>query len=171
MSKKLIFLKIIIFFICILSGCSTTPKEPPNISIKINGNEITYFISKNSWDGSKFDRASAYQHVFKENPNLDNLFETKTGDEVVLDFGHNKPQKISIFYEFLTPNEENIASKLEKIDVNYNVKNEKYSFFIDKNETEILSSQAIECRLYMITASLGENECEYAFVIRNSIGN
>ncbi|MCL1858408.1 MAG: substrate-binding domain-containing protein [Oscillospiraceae bacterium] len=189
--KTFLFLMFIICFIN-LSGCNKT-ENYPEITITINNTKIIYYKLPNKWNGNIYDKLSAYQHVFTENPTMENLVEVNTNDIITIDFMENNPDKIKIEYEFITVSyfndNDNISSEVETFEIMYEINDNKYSFIIDKfdennynnwdskyyelftpmNSYMINSDKLcyIAGRVYKITASWGENECEYIFLIKN----
>lgn len=59
--KRTIFLLFLVLLLAFFTaGCSSTMKEPPDITITIDNKEIEYVSGKNKWNGSLYDREDTY---------------------------------------------------------------------------------------------------------------
>jgi hypothetical protein len=190
MYKKFIIFFIIMICFGILFGCNNQTAKYPDITVTVNDTKIPYYTIPIKWNGDTAHKPTAYIYVFEQNPEMENLVEVNSGDMITVDFGKKSPDKVKIVYELLTApyyiGIENTASAAETFDMTFDIKENKYSFNVDKFEIKIYSDnywlftprqpqflsgaeniRYIAGRVYKITASWGDDECEYAFVIKN----
>lgn len=168
--------KVLVLIVMLLSmfmGCATkhssanTPAEPPEIKITLDNKTIDYVVEKNKWDGSVYDREDTFKTIIKQGFDIPYI---QIGKTVEADFGENAPDKLDISDIIIN----NDGSQLYQDKVNYKpsfeLKEGKCTFKIDKNPASFLSSYYVknkkDIRGIRIIASWGENECEYAFVIK-----
>lgn len=147
---------------------SKNPDQPPQIKISTGNTEIKYYTLKNTWNGDTFDRLSAYQNAFSQNPDMTGLLKLDSGSNIILDFGNTPPDKFTVSCEFLTPGNQggkNEESQLKSVSVPVSCNNGEYSFNIENNMDALLSSGRIVGQIYVVTANWGQNECEYSFLI------
>lgn len=148
----------------------TKPNEPPEVTITADGQEIDYFVSKNKWNGNIYDRLGAYQYAFMQNPDMNNLPVIPSNATINIDFGDYRPDKISVFYDYLEITDKttphlNMINEMAPRKMN---NGKQYSFTFYPNESAVFSD-IIVGRVYKITVSFGDNECEYAFVTADTL--
>lgn len=165
--KKTLFLFILIS-IMVLAGCSSNSmQEPPEMSIIIGDKEIEYLSAKNKWNGNIYDRESTFVSILKEQKDIP-AFET--GSIVDIAFESNPPDEFTVSDILIDENGQQIYTYKEIIDIPVKLNNGKCSFKIEKHIASLLSSQfepnKKDIRGFRMIASWGENECEYAFVIK-----
>jgi len=183
MGKIIVFA--VILSLCILFGCQSQNAPYPKIEITANGAKIPYYALPHRWDGVSYDRPGAFRHVFEKNPEMSGLAEVRTGDTITVDFKGNIPDSVAVEYEFLTvpyyPLTENTASIIDPIKLDFKSQEGRYSFTVDEmdsvwakwlftqHEGGVFSEYLhyIAGRVYKITASWGDDECEYAFVVKS----
>jgi hypothetical protein len=167
--------KFMLSFICIVIsifsvGCSlsNSPNEPPEITITVGDEKINYVFAKNQWNGSVYDRESTFVTILKELPESDIPY-FENGSIVEIVFESDPPN------EFLvsdTLDETGSPIYTDKVIKNIPVKltNGKCQFEIEHHFASALSSYYVPdkkgIRGFRLIASWGENECEYAFVIK-----
>ncbi|MCL2158126.1 MAG: substrate-binding domain-containing protein [Oscillospiraceae bacterium] len=187
--RFVIFLMILPLLWCAnLLGCTGQSAKYPKISITQNEAQIPYFTIPIKWKGADADGPSAYEYAMTQNPEMENLVEVSSGDTIKVDFMQKKPEKIKVAYELLTVlyygDAENTYSAIDEFELNFDVEENRYSFQIDKFEMEsdfdyyLMFTPRyyydnpglyyIAGRVYKITATWGEDECEYAFVVKNT---
>lgn len=139
-----------------------SPVEPPAIVIshERNADPIeNYSILKSSWNGVKYDRMSFYQAAWHSEPTLlTGLRRLKPGEKLKVDFGENTPDKVTVKMAFLTESFEQSLLPIEKVAVNH--VNGKIEFI---NPPTTVSDIPTTGRVYSITATWGQNSCEYVF--------
>jgi len=187
--KTIAFLLSVCLVFASCPSCSPEPEDPnapyPKIEITANGAKITYYALPHKWDGVSYKKPSAYRHVFEKNPEMSGLAEVKIGDTITVDFKDNIPDSVAVEYEFLTvpyyPLTENTASIIDLIKLDFESQDGKYSFTVDEmdgvwanllftqHEGGVFSEDLhyIAGRVYKITASWGDDECEYVFVVKS----
>lgn len=166
--KKIIFIALMLIFILILAGCSSNSmQEPPQISIIIEGKEIEYASAKNKWDGSVYDREDTFVTILKEQKDIPII---ENGSVAEITFKSNPPEKFIVMDILIDESGRQIyTDKLIK-NIPVELINGKCSFKIEKNLASSLSSHyepnKKDIRGFRMIASWGENESEYAFVIK-----
>ncbi|WP_438349648.1 M56 family metallopeptidase [Paenibacillus sp. FA6] len=138
------------------------PTEPPPITIthEYDSDPIeNYQILKTSWNGSKYDRPSFYQAAWHSEPTLlTGLRRLKPGEKLQVDFGMYTPEKVTVQMAYLT--ESFNESLLPSIDVSVMNVNGVYEFV---NPPAAVSDIPTSGRVFSITATWGDNSCEYVF--------
>ena len=166
--KRIIFLLVLIIVLAFFTaGCSSTMKEPPDISITIDNKEIDYVSAKNKWDGSVYDREDTFVTILNEEKDIP-VF--KNGSISKITFKTNPPDEFKIMDILIDENGRQIYTDKEIINIDVELNNGKCSFAIEKYLASFLSSQyesgEKDIRGFRLIASWGENECEYAFIIK-----
>ena len=176
--KKTIFLIVLIMVLTFfVAGCSaikepvdistSTNAEPPDILISIDNKEIEYVSAKNKWDGSVYDREDTFVTIFKEQRDIP-IFEN--GSIAEISFKSNPPDEFKIMDILIDENGRQIYTDKEIINIPVKLIDGKCSFEIEKHLASSLSSyyepEKKDIRGFRMIASWGENECEYAFVIK-----
>lgn len=162
-----------ILFIClvltlIIVGCSSNSvQEPPEISINIGDKQIEYVSAKNKWNGSIFDREDTFITILKNQKDIP-VFET---DSIVeINFKGKLPDKFVVSDILIDENGRQIYTYKEIRNVQAVLQGNKYTFEAGYNFASALSSYYVpdkkDIRGFRMIASWGENECEYAFVIK-----
>ncbi len=166
MRKIALFISLILTII--IAGCTSNAiKEPPEISINIGDKEIEYVSAKNKWDGSIYDREDTFITILKDQKDIP-VF--KTGIIAEITFKGKLPDKFVVSDIFIDENGRQIYTEKEIKNVQVELQGNKYTFEIGKHFASALSSYYApdkkETRGFRMIASWGENECEYAFVIK-----
>jgi len=176
--KKIMFLSVVILTLSfVTAGCSaikepldistSTNKEPPDISIFIDNKEIEYVCAKNKWDGSVFDREDTFVTIFKEQKDIPIFI---NGSIAEISFKNNPPDAFQIMDILIDEESRQIYTDKEIINIPVELINGKCSFKIEKHLASSLSSYyepgKKDIRGFRMIASWGENECEYAFIIK-----
>jgi hypothetical protein len=142
-------------------------QEPPDMSIIIGDKEIEYLSAKNKWNGNVYDREDTFITILKEQKDIP-AFEI--GSIVDITFESNPPDEFTVSDILIDEKGRQIYTYKEIIDIPVKLNNGKCSFKIEKHPASLLSSQyepnKKDIRGFRMIASWGENECEYAFVIK-----
>lgn len=161
-----IILTNLLFIVCTSEKSS---KEPPKITVTIGDKEIKYIIAKNQWDGAKYDREDTFKTILKKDSEADTLY-IEIGKTAVISFNNYPPTKFTVSDILIDKNGNQMYSNKVITNIPVELEKGKCSFEIKKHPASFLSSKheenKIDIRGFRITASWGENECEYAFVIR-----
>lgn len=168
-------IKVAIIFIILTNllfiGCTSekSSKEPPKITITIGDKEIKYIIAKNQWDGAKHDREDTFKTILKKDSDTD-IPHIEIGKTAMISFNNHPPTKFTVLDILIDKNGNQMYSNMEITNIQVELKKGKCSFEIKKHPASFLSSKheknKIDIRGFRIIASWGENECEYAFIIR-----
>lgn len=166
--KKTIFLLVLTIVLTLyIAGCSSTMKEPPAISVSVDSKNIEYVSAKNKWNGSVYDREDTFLTILKEQKDIP-IFENVNIAEIT--FVSNPPDEFKIMDILIDENGRQIYTDKEIINIPVELIGGKCSFEIEKHLASFLSSQyepeKKDIRGFRMIASWGENECEYAFVIK-----
>jgi len=144
-------------------------KDPPELEITIGDKKIEYITSKNQWDGTIYDRSCALKTIMKEDSNIETPY-IEIGKTAMISFKNNPPSKFTISDILIDENGKQMYSDKVIINIPVELKDGKCSFEIKKHFASALSSVYVENKIdyrgFKMIASWGENECEYAFIIR-----
>ena len=173
MRIKILLLTSMLIFVVILAGCSLdSMQEPPEISIHIGDKEIEYVSAKNKWNGSIYDREDTFITILKEQNEIP-VFENGSIAEIV--FTNNPPDEFIVMDMLINEEGNQIYTDKEIKNIPIESNDGKYSFGIDYHLASALSSfyepGKTDIRGFRMIASWGENECEYAFVVRTYTKN
>lgn len=166
--RKSILLFAVILMTLLLVGCSSNSmKEPPELVINIGDKVIEYISAKNKWNGSIYDREDTFVAILKEQKDIP-VFEN---DSIVeISFKSNPPGKFTVSDILIDKNGRQIYTDKEIKKIPVELVDSKYVFEIENHFASALSSyyepNKQELRGFRMIASWGENECEYAFVIK-----
>lgn len=169
MKKSIFLLAIMLMLIAVLTSCSSyIMKEPPEISVTIEGNEIEYISAKNKWNGSIYDREDTFVAIFKNKKDVPII---ENGSVIEIAFESNPPVEFKVFDILIDENGRQIYTEKEIKEIPAELINGKCSFKLENHFASSLSSYYVpdkkEIRGFRVIASWGENECEYAFVIKS----
>lgn len=172
MKKAIILFALILILAAVFMGCSSKSiQEPPELSINIRDKEIEYISAKNKWNGYVYDREDSFVTLLMKQKDIP-IFEH--GSVVEIAFESNPPDKFTVADILVNENGHQIYTEKEIKYIPVELNDGKCSFIIEKHFASYLSSSyepdKIDIRGFRMIASWGENECEYAFVIKtNSI--
>ena len=146
-----------------------SPQEPPKLTITIGDKELEYVIAKNKWDGAIYDREDTFKSILKKDPGVEIQY-IEIGKTAVIGFKNYPPSQFTISDILIDKNGNQIYSSKVIISIPVELKDGKCSFEIKKNWASALSSTYVENKIdirgFRMIASWGENECEYAFIIK-----
>ena len=158
-----------------MTGCTSpesplkSPKEPPEITVTIGDKEINYVVAKNRWNNSIYDREGTFQTIMKKGSKIEIPY-IEIGKIAVISFKSYPPEKLTISDILVGENGTQMYSYKEIVNIPVEFKNGKCSFEVKKHFASGLSSYYVEgktdLRGFRINATWGENDCEYAFIIR-----
>jgi hypothetical protein len=170
--KKLIpaIILVLIMSILIIGYYNTKPiQEPPKLTITIGDKQLDYIVTKNQWNGAMYDREDTFKTILKKDSKSEIPY-IEIGNTETISFTKNPPMKFTIKDILIDENGNQSYSHKETINIPVEVKGGKVSFKINKHFASALSSYYVEgktdIRGFRMIASWGENECEYAFIIR-----
>ena len=152
-------------------GCSTTKstQEPPKLTITIGEMQLDYIVAKNKWNGAIYDREGTFQTILKKGSKIEIPY-IEIGNTATISFTNNPPIKFTIKDILIDEHGNQRYSDKEIINIPVELKDGKVSFNIKKHFASALSSYYVEgktdIRGFRVIATWGENECEYAFIIR-----
>jgi hypothetical protein len=173
MRKKVFLLTSMLIFALMLAGCSlNSMQEPPEISIHIGDKEIEYVSAKNKWNGNIYDREDTFITILKEQNEIP-VFENGSVAEII--FTNNPPDEFIVMDMLINEDGNQIYTDKEIKNIPFESNDGKYSFGIDYHFASALSSfyepEKTDIRGFRMIASWGEDECEYAFVIKTYTKN
>ena len=168
MRIKIFLIAFMLIFALMLAGCSlNSMQEPPEISIHIGDKEIEYVSAKNKWNGSVYDREDTFITILKEQNEIP-VFENGSIAEIV--FSNNPPDEFMVMDILINEDGNQIYTDKEIKNIPVESNDGKYSFDIEYHFASSFSSfyepGKTDIRGFRMIASWGENECEYAFVVR-----
>lgn len=170
--KKLIVSTTLVFLMSIfMIGCTSikSQEEPPKLTITIGNKQLDYIVAKNQWNGAKYDREDTFKTILK-NVSESEITYIEIGKTVTINFTNNFPDKFTISDILIDKNGNQRYSNKEIISIPVKLKNGTCSFEIKNHFASALSSYYVEgktdIRGFRMVASWGENECEYAFIIK-----
>lgn len=171
--KRLLLKSIVLLLMSILiNGCTFTKshQEPPEVKITIEGKQMGLIISKNQWNGVKYDREDTLKTIL--NNGLERVPYINVGSTATVSFSNNPPNKLTVSDILIDNNGNPIYTQNEIVNIPVELKDGKCSFQIIKHFASSLSSYYVESKMNIralkMTASWGENECEYTFIIRTN---
>lgn len=151
-----------------ISGCAES--NIGVLKVRSGENEIkTSLLSTPKSESSTNSEESEFRFAFEQEAS-NNIQYLKVGETITLDFGDSQPDTISIKDSVLNKSGDyQYPSKLS-IEVPLTKENGKYNFKINKHMTSLLSSffeeNKKDYRGFSITATWGEEEFRYAFVVQ-----
>ena len=152
-------------------GCASTksPQETPKLTITIGDKQLDYIVAKNQWNGAKYDREDTFKTIMEKGSEREIPY-IEIGNTATISFANNPPSKFTISDILIDKNGNQRYSDKGIINIPVELKDGKGSFEIKKHLASGLSSYYVEgktdIRGFRMTATWGENECEYAFIIR-----
>jgi len=146
-----------------------TMEGPPGIAITIGGWRIDYIAEKNRWNSIDYDREDTFKTILNKS-NVTQIPYIKIGDTASICFTDNPPDKFTISDNLIDNKGIRRYNDAGTINIPIELKDGKGFFEIKKHMASGFDSYRVEgksdLRGFRMTASWGENECEYAFIIR-----
>ncbi|MEK4509024.1 hypothetical protein [Paenibacillus sp. FSL K6-2524] len=170
--KNLVLSSLLVVFITLLSGCNNKLEEPPEIVITTGDTEIEYVVGLNQWNGAKYDREGTFQTIMREK-SASELPYIKKNAEFHIEFKGAAPDSIEMLDYVLDASGDIKYTEKEIKVVPFELENKKGSFVLDTNLATGLSSNSADyepgasIRGFQLNCTWGENESEYAFIIRS----
>jgi hypothetical protein len=125
---------------------------------------------KNKWDGKVYDREDTFKTIIKQKIDIKYI---ETGKTAEINFGKFPPDSIKVYDILLDDEGNNMYTEREIIEIPVELNDGKYSFKIENHIATALSSNSDDYqegkkwnRGFRIIAAWGENECEFAFIIK-----
>lgn len=172
--KKILFnIVLILLMSALIIGCNSikSSEEPPNVSISIGDKEINYIVEKNKWNGGVYDREDTFHTILRKSSESDIPY-IEIGKTATINFNGKTPSQIKISDILIDKEGNQKYSDKEIINIPVELNDSKCSFEINNHLASVLSLNSEEnktlIRGFRIIASWGENECEYAFIIRTN---
>ena len=169
MKKLIVPFALALLMSILMIACTSTEslQEPPKLTITIDDKQLDYVVAKNQWDGAKYDREDTFQSILKKKSEIPYI---ELGSKATISFTNDSPSEFSISDILIDENGKQRYTDKEIINIPIKLKDGKGSFEIKKHMASGLSSYYVEgktdIRGFRLTAAWGENECEYAFIIR-----
>ena len=166
-----------IFLFLFINVCSLNeeankvPNKVPEITVSSNNINIPHTVGLNEWNGAKYDREDTFKVLMKGSPTLSYI---KLGNKIQIKFiDSSVPDKVKMLDYIL--NEDGTAKYTEKAIKTIPIKfeNKKAEIILEQNLASMLSSNSADyekgasIRGFRLVCSWGNNECEYAFVIKS----
>lgn len=169
------FIKIMLILLMtiLIIGCTSqetsNTSEPPELFITIGDKELEYVIGKNKWNGVVYDRQDTFKTILKEGSSNEIPY-IEISKTAVITFKSHPPALLTISDVLIDKSGNQIYPDKLSEDIPVELKDGMCSFEIKNNMASALSSFYVESKTdirgFRIIASWGENECEYAFIIR-----
>jgi hypothetical protein len=179
--KRYCFLIVNLLIVLTLAACSNDSGDiskhieemtkPPGISIKAGDKEITYVIGLNQWDGTIYDREDTFHTIMKNDASVKVPY-IHLGETIQMEVEGAYPDKVELNNYILKENGDQKYTGKEVINIPINFTNGKGIFRLEKHMAAFLSSNIEDyepgktIRGFRLICSWGENECEYAYIIR-----
>jgi hypothetical protein len=169
--KIMVGIIVIVLTSIFMIGCNSlkSPQGLPKLTITIEDKELEYVIAKNKWNNSIYDREDTFQTILKKGSKFEIPY-IEIGKTVMINFQSYPPDKFTIADILIDENGKRMYSNKEVINIPVKLKDGKCSFEIKKHFASALSSVYVENKVdvrgFRMIASWGDNECEYAFVIK-----
>ncbi|MGM9974573.1 MAG: hypothetical protein ACI33K_11100 [Clostridiaceae bacterium] len=176
MHKKINFYLSIILTLALFTGCAggkvggntegKSPEEPPEISIIAGNVSLPWVVGLNKWDGAIYDREDTFKDFFNKN---NEVIELELGTKITIDFKDHEPDEVVVEEYILKDNGEQFSEGSEPKDIEgITFKGDKMTFVLEES-SEVPSEAVINgyiMRGFRVTCTWGENECEYAIVVK-----
>jgi|GEM_PF-1419447 len=149
---------------------------PPTMAITAAGTDINYVVGLNQWNSIMYDREGTFQTIMKNKSKAD-LPYVKLNQVFQIAFKGTAPDSVKLEDYILQTNGNARYSEREVQTIPIEFKNGKGSFVLAANPAAFLSSASSDyetgasIRGFRLTCKWGENECEYAFIIRSDAGH
>ena len=179
MKKLIVTITLALLMGVLMIGCTSTkspqeppksPQEPPKLTITIGEKQLDYTIERNQWNDTEYDREEdTFKTILKKGSESEISY-IEIGKTATISFTNNPPSKFTISDILIDENGNQRYTDKEIINFPIELKGGKGSFEIKKHWASALSSYYVvgktDIRGFRMTANWGENECEYAFIIR-----
>lgn len=168
-------LKMVLLMIALMGvvGCTKT-ENTNNLTVTIGKENIKYTKLECAKDNFVDNKKDLFQFAFEKDTSTD-VKRIKFDDKVYLDFGSNRPDKLSIKDRLLNSNGEILYTDKETIEVSFKKENNKFYFTVKKHPASAFSSvymkNKTDFRGFSIKATWGKKEFVYAFVIKTDATN
>ncbi len=163
--KRIAFMIAMLLSCILLFGCKGEISEPPEIKVTCEETEIPWVVGLNKWGGSAYDREDTFHTIMKSKTEILYIKQEK---EIQIEFFGSMPDstKLEDFILNSDGNKKfNETVKPETIPIKFSDK--KGKFILSQNYASMLSSNSAFVRGFRLNCKWGEDECEYAFIIRS----
>ena len=166
--KKAMSLILILAVALVCAGCSGT-NEAPRFAARAGDINIPTAFGYNEWDGAIYDREDLCVQLVKEDTDFPYV---SLGETITLSLDGAQPDSCVMQDYIVGEDGRNLYTEKEITTSDLSFKNGQYQFVLEENPAAHLSSdsEAYETggimRGFKLTCTFGENECEYAFIIR-----
>ncbi|MGF7047690.1 hypothetical protein J2T13_002195 [Paenibacillus sp. DS2015] len=172
--KKRLLLSVFVLLFILLYGCSNTSNtmsEPPEIRITAGDMEIASVVGLNQWNGSIYDREDTFHTSMKEKSVADVPY-LQLNQEIQIEFKGTAPDQFEL-REYIVDASGSIKyTEKETKSIPFKYYNNTPSFILGPNPAAALSSDSADyepgatIRGFRLNCIWGDNESEYAFIIR-----
>lgn len=169
--KRIAFMTAMLLICILFFGCKGEISEPPEIKVTCDGTEIPYVVGLNKWGGSAYDREDTFHTIMKAKKDIPYIKQEK---EIQIEFLGLMPDSTKLEDFVLDSNgnkKYNETVKPKTIPIKFS--NKKGKFIISQNYASMFSSNSKDyepgasIRGFRLNCKWGEDECEYAFIIRS----
>jgi len=153
----LLVMAILLFFLLRYASGTLFAKEPPTITISGGGQELSWVVAKNQWNGSVYDREPTFV-CYERAGLLPSQLERDASITVTM--GGSIPDKVTLREYSLAPSEASAFGSIQHLsDIIFYFNGKSGSFTLPQSDTSPL-------RGYLLTCTWGQNTCEYGFVVQ-----
>lgn len=155
------------------TACSSPGRmeQPPEITISAGDGQISYVTGLNQWNGAKYDREDTFHTIMKGTAPSD-LPYIHFCEKVRIAFKGPVPDTVQLTDTILTREGDIRYTSRETNIIPIAFQEAKGSFTMQAHMSAWLSSNSEDykpgatIRGFRLTCTWGENECEYAFILR-----
>ncbi len=157
-----------------LSAKNSALKEPPTLSVNVNGQSLYTQSDKIYWNGVAYDNPLIFENM-ASNDYLKDIPPFPFGSFVELTFDQPKPDNVIISEFIIDGNGKRKFSERVDVSIPFDIKSET-GFLLQGNAASMLSSNSADYELgavirgFLLTCTWGENQCVYAFTLRSDAG-
>ena len=170
--KKRFFLAAIVLLVALFAGCSAKLSGPPQIVITVGKVNVDSVVGLIRWNASVYNREDTYRAIMKGKTRTE-LPYIQLNEEIQIDFKGAAPDTVELRDYILNADGSIKYTEKEINIIPIKFKDKQCSFTLAPNPAAFLSSDTSDyepgatIRLFRLTCKWGENECEYAFIIRS----
>lgn len=139
------------------AGGALFSRDPAEIVVTAEGQQLTWVVAKNQWHGSQYDREPTFV-LYQRSGLLPS--QVSGGTSVSITMNGTLPDQVILGEYALTANESSVYGQADLL--------EEHAFYFDGRTGSFPLPQAADApvRGYLLTCSWGGNTCEYAFVVQ-----
>lgn len=152
----LVFLGALLFLLTQCSGLFSG-KEPPSLTIKAEGVQLSWVMEKNHWNGIAYDRINTFASYGEK---ISFPSQAAAGERVSITLDTELPERATLLEYALRSNEDSIYGEAQLLsEYPFYFNNRTSSFFLPEPEEHPV-------RGYLLRCEWGEDVCEYAIVVQ-----